>query len=124
MQLNQLVRAVDILHNTTQKYGVMVDAYLKQAELTQQSSYLNLTKMVLYLLVSTVRAIDIFIRNEMNDAMSNKQKSGKKPTSELLANNVDWDDKRYAVLVQVFNIMQLRLEKLWNMSIAEEEFVK
>lgn len=124
MQLNQLIRSVDILHNTTQKYGVMVDAYLKQTELTQQSSYLNLTKMVLYLLVSTVRAVDIFIRNETNDALSNKQRAGKKPSSELLANNADWDDKRYAVLVQLFNIMQLRLEKLWNMSIAEEEFVK
>lgn len=124
MQLNQLIRAVDILHNTTQKYGVMVDAYLKQTELNQQSSYLNLTKMVLYLLVSTVRAIDIFIRNATNDAASNKQKSGKKAAAEIVGNNTDWDDKRYAILVQVFNIMQLKLERLWNLSIAEEEFVK
>lgn len=123
LQLNQLIRAIDILYSTTQRFGQMVDAYLKQAELNQQSSYLNLTKMVLYLLVSTVRATDTFIRNETSDANMQK-KPGKKPSAEQLGNNADWDDKRYQVLVQLFNIMQMPLEKLWNLSIAEEEFVK
>lgn len=119
--MNTLMRAVDILYSTTTKFGTQLDNYLKQKELNRQSSFLNLTKMILYLLTSTVRAIDIVVKNEANDGPGNK-KSNKKQSDRT--NIYDWNEKRYQVLRQIFNVMYLPLEKLWNESIAEEEFVK
>lgn len=35
-----------------------------------------------------------------------------------------WEDKRYKMMLQLFNVFQLPLEKLWSLCIAEENFVK
>lgn len=119
--MNQLIRAIDILYNTGEKYGQMIGDYLKKTELNEPTSYLNLTKMVMYLLVSTVRAIDVAAKNDTNETGAKK---GKKTSVADAIPKPNWDGKRYQVLVQIFNIMQMPLEKLWNMLIVEEEFIK
>lgn len=123
LQISNLVRAVDILYRTTEHLGQMLDAYLKQDSLDRQTDFMNLTKMVIYLLVSTVRAVDVFVKNNLNQPNAAGRKN-KKNTDDSLPHFISYEAKRYDVLVQVCNFMQLPIEKLWNMSIVDEDFVK
>lgn len=124
MQIRDLVRAIDILYRTTEKLGQMLDAYLKQETLDRQNDFLNLTKMVMYLMVSTVKEIDTVVKNYMAQSSAAAGRKNKKNTDDQLPYYASYDTKRHEVLVQVCNIMQLPIEKLWNMSIVEEDFVK
>lgn len=101
----------------------MLDAYLKQETLDRQNDFLNLTKMVMYLLVSTVRAVDVFVKNHQAQASTAAGRK-KKNTDDSLPHFISYDTKRYEVIIQCCNIMQLPIEKLWNMSIIDEDFVK
>lgn len=118
--LGTLMRAMEILQNTARKFGEVLDNYLKQRELVQLSKYLNLTKMLMYLMTSLVRAIDGVVKDTTNEP--NQKKTSKKQSDR--ADVYDWNDRRYKVLTLILNLMQLPLEKLWTVSIAEEEFVK
>lgn len=124
VQIRDLVRAIDILYRTTEKLGQMLDAYLKQETLDRQNDFLNLTKMVMYLMVSTVKEIDTVVKNYMAQSSAAAGRKNKKNTDDQLPYYASYDTKRHEVLVQVCNIMQLPIEKLWNMSIVEEDFVK
>lgn len=123
LQISNLLRAVEILYRTTENLGQMLDSYLKQENLDRQSDFLNLIKMVMYLEVSTVRAVDVFVKNNLEQT-NNTGRKNKKNTDEHLPHYISYEAKRYEVLVQVINIMQLPIEKLWNMSIVDEDFVK
>lgn len=118
--INSMMRAMEILQNTSRVFGEALDNYLKQKEFPDLSSYLNVTKMLLYLITSLVRAIDNVIKD---DAVEVNQRKPSKKQAER-ANVAEWYDRRYKVLTLVLNLMQLPLEKLWVVSIAEEEFVK
>lgn len=104
----------------------MLDGYLKQETLDRQNDFLNLTKMVMYLMVSTVKEIDTVVKNYMaqTNATAGRGKNKKNTADDQLPYYASYDTKRHEVLVQVCNIMQLPIEKLWNMSIVEEDFVK
>lgn len=119
MPATQSLRAIDILINTAEKLGEMIDVYLSQKELDRQRPFLNLTTMVMYLLVTTVRAIDTAMKNDSMGAGGRKgRKSGADSTPHQL-----WEERRYQVQSTVFHLMERPLEKLWNMPIAEESFV-
>lgn len=121
LQTANLVRAIDILYRTAENLGQMLDAYLKQDILDRQNDYLNLTKMVMFLLVSTVRAADELIKKNFNEPPGRKNKKKNNDQTSFLAS---YEAKRYDVLVEICNIMQLPIEKLWNMSMIDEDFVK
>lgn len=124
LQIKDLVRAIDILYRTTENLGQMLDAYLKQESLDRQNDFLNLTKMVMYLMVSTVKEIDTVVKNYMAQSNATAGRKKQKNTDDQLPQYASYDQKRHEVLIQVCNIMQLPIEKLWNMSIVEEDFVK
>lgn len=122
MQMQQLLRAMDQLYRTTEKLGQMLDTYLNRDNLDNQINYLNLIKMVIYLLVSTVRAIDVFVKNQAKSAIPTGRKN-KKATDEDGPHLAAWETKRFDVLIQLSNIMNLPIEKLWPNAIVEEDFV-
>lgn len=114
------MRAIDILQQTTNNLGQLLDEYLRQDTLDRQNDFLNLIKMVMYLLVGSVRAVDSFLKK--NSPESTGGRKSKKNAGEQ--GPASYDTKRYEVLVQVCNIMQLPIEKLWSMSTIDEDFVK
>lgn len=121
LQMNTLILAIDILYRTTDKLGELLDTYLKQETLDRQDDFLNLTKMVMYLLVSTIRAVDTFVKN--NTPAKSGRKS-KKNADDLPPEFANYGDKRYSVLIQISNFIQMQIDKLWPMSIVEEDFIK
>lgn len=116
--MNNLFRALDILYNSSKKYAETTSLYLKQSDNNRPKPYQTLTKMTLYLLVATVRAIDDVIKAENADAAAKK---GRKQMIDHTDQR--WEEHRYDVMMQVFHIIQLPLEKLWNMAIPDETFV-
>lgn len=135
--LQSLMRATDLLFLTIDKLGKQLAAHLADkttpaaasaetdtSETTpafDREAYLNLTKMLLYLSTGFVRAIDEVV------ASGGGSKTGKK--ASVAGGNMEmeayaWDEKRYKMMLQVFNVFQLPLEKLWSLCIAEENFVK
>ncbi|XP_055296680.1 condensin complex subunit 1-like [Sitodiplosis mosellana] len=121
LSIDHLNQTVDLLYRTTEKLGAMLDSYLKQDQLDRQMDFLNLTKMVMYLLVSTIRAVDLFVKNNSIQAKSGRK--NKKNTNDSMPAFVRYEEKRYDVLIQICNIMQMSIDKLWPISIAEENFV-
>lgn len=105
------------MYSTSRKYGEMVAAYLSQSELNRQPQYLNLTKMVLYLMTSLVRAVDVWVTNDEGTAAKKGKKASESGPYQM------WEVRRYEAMMQIFNIIQLPLEKLWSTSIAEDSFV-
>lgn len=118
-----LIRAVDILYFTTENLGKLLNNYLKQETLDRQNDFLNLTKMVIYLLVANVRAIDVFVKNKSTPAQTGR-KNKKSNINDSLPDLKVYQEKRYNVLIQICNIMQMPIDRLWPMSIVEEDFVK
>lgn len=116
------MRALDMLYRTTEKVGKMLDTYLHQDTLDRQNDFLNLIKMVMYLVITSVRAIDTFMKKNCQEPTGGRK--NKKNSVDQTAFGAAYEVKRYEVLMQVCNIMQLPIEKLWNMSIVEEDFVK
>lgn len=114
------MRVIDNLCDTADKSKRVLDAYFQKGELDQQMMHLNLLKMLMYLMVSTVRAVDEVIKDETADAMGAK-KSAKKQTER--AHDLAYDDRRYDILKAIFQLLELSLERLWTVAIAEEDFV-
>lgn len=125
LQMQHFLRSVEILYKTTDNLGQMLDQYLKQENLDRQHDFLNLLKMVIYLLVSNVKAADNFVKNaNAQTTAPARKKQSKNSVDDQFPQFAAYETKRYEVLIQLCNIMQLRLEKLFNMSIIEEDFVK
>lgn len=116
----QLFRAVEMLINTAEKLGEMLNVYLLKSELNEQNKYLNITKMVMWSLVAAVRAIDAAFTGDGGADTGGKK--GKKSTIDATPQQL-WDPKRYQVQSTIFHLMEKSLEKLWNLSIADESFV-
>lgn len=123
LHVTNLIRAVDILYRTAETLGTMLDAYLKQDTLDRQNDFLNLTKMVMYLLITTIRAVDAFVMQN-NLTPSKTGRKNKKNTDDVLPHSISYEGKRYDTLIQICNIMQLPIDKLWHLSIIEDDFVK
>lgn len=114
-----LFRAIDTLINTAEKLGEMLNGYLSRTELNEQNKYLNITQMVMWSMVAAVKAIDAALTVDSgNDA----GKKGKKSTIDATPLQL-WEPKRYQVQSTIFHLMEKPLEKLWNLSIADESFV-
>lgn len=118
-----MLRAVDILYRTSENLGTMLDVYLNQQNLNLQNDFLNLIKMVMYLLISTIRVVDATEKrhSEQSKSAGRKAKKSIDETSILFA---QYHPRRYDVLIEICNIMLLPIEKLWTNSIVEENFVK
>lgn len=113
------MRTIDILYSTAANMGEQLDSYLKKDNLDRQNDFLNLIKMVMYLLVNIVRVIDAFVKENYQETTRRKSK---KNADELPTTT--YERKRCEVLFLVCNIMQMPIEKLWNMSMIDENFVK
>lgn len=122
VQRQLFVRASDQIFDTADKLGRLLTAFFQQNNTAERDSHLNLTKMVLFLNIGFARAIDVVMNDGQTDILQ------KKNTKKALGNNENdlykFDERKYKILAQVHNIMQLQLEKLWSLSIAEEDFVK
>ncbi|XP_055905047.1 condensin complex subunit 1 [Eupeodes corollae] len=119
-QVIYLMRTFDLLFVTADKMGQKLSQFLATTDAVpgapDRNAYLNLIKMTMYLFVNTVKAIDQVI------VQAGNMKKGKKNGPDL-ESHPDWEQKRYKFLVQIFNLMQLPLERLWNPPIPEEAFV-
>lgn len=121
VQRQLFVRASDQIFDATDKLGRILTAFFQQNNMTERDSHLNLTKMVLFLNIGFARAIDVVMNDGQTDGAQ------KKNTKKAICNDNDlykFDERKYKILVQVHNVMQLPLEKLWSLCIAEEDFVK
>lgn len=114
-----LYRGCDLIYLTMDKLGQLLAAYLQTNNTSDRNAHLNLTKMILFLSIGLIKSID-----SLTDDNSSSKKIGQKNNRQSDINLGEWDDKRFKSLVQIYNIIQLPLEKLWNESIAEEIFVK
>ncbi|EDX14871.1 condensin complex subunit 1 [Drosophila simulans] len=120
-----LMRSFDLLYLTVEKLFQDLQPLLTASEPMsnqQRNSYLNLTKMTLFLQVSTVKKINNSVQQAMRDQQLNVQKKRTKP-SEGLEQFPNWEVKRGKFLVQLFNVLQCPLEKLWSPPVAEEDFI-
>lgn len=124
--LTHLMRTFDLLYITVDKLGQRLAPVLSCSDgLSHQErcGYLNLTKMSIFLYISTVKKIDQAVQRSREQAQQNQQKKRGKQVDSL-DQHKDWDTKRCKFLVQLFNVMQFPLEKLWNPPLVEENFVK
>ncbi|XP_017151506.1 condensin complex subunit 1 [Drosophila miranda] len=121
--LRNLMRSFDLLYMTVEMLGESLKKIFADKEPpTNRIRHLNLTKMTFYLQVNVVKKIDSVAQSARRDQQMNLQKKrGKQP--EALDQYPDWDEKRGQFLVQLFNILQLPLERLWAPPIAEEDFI-
>ncbi|XP_067627986.1 condensin complex subunit 1 [Eurosta solidaginis] len=121
-----LMRSFDLLYITVDKLGQRLAPILSCSDTSQslqdRPSYLNLTKMALFLQINIVRRIDATCAQTQQQQQQIQQKKRPKQ-SEALEQYPDWESKRGRFLVQLYNILQFPLEKLWNPPVAEENFV-
>ncbi|XP_017868110.1 PREDICTED: condensin complex subunit 1 [Drosophila arizonae] len=123
--IRNLKRAFDLLYLTVDRLGEELTPLLSSIEplsTHDRVRYLNLTKMTMYLFVNVVKRIDFVVHQAMRDQQLNQQKKRAKQ-GEVLEEYPDWDVKRGKFLVQLYNILQCPLEKLWSPPVAEENFV-
>ncbi|XP_062136373.1 condensin complex subunit 1 [Drosophila sulfurigaster albostrigata] len=123
--IRNLMRAFDLLYLTVDQLGGQLAPLLASNEAPSSRDrvrYLNLTKMCIYLMIQTVKRIDVVVQQVLKEQQFNQQKKRGKQ-AETLEQYPDWDVKRGKFLVQLFNMMQHHLEKLWNPPVAEESFV-
>lgn len=113
-----LSRGCDLVYLTADKLGNLLATYLQSNNNADRNSHLNLTKMVLFLSVGLVKCMD----NVTGEDSGSKKTTQKNRQSDM--DTTEWNERRYKTLVQIYNVIQLPLEKLWSESIAEEAFVK
>ncbi|XP_055539807.1 condensin complex subunit 1 isoform X2 [Wyeomyia smithii] len=123
---SNLLRAYDLLYIAVDRLGTMLAELLNRADLAQPDrlASLNAIKMLIYLMGGTVKAIDAHV-NALRESGGLLKKSGanKKKESEDQIEVLDWDNKRSRCVVQLYNLFQLPLEKLWDPPVCEETFV-
>ncbi|XP_075166034.1 CAP-D2 condensin subunit [Haematobia irritans] len=123
--MTNLMRSFDLLYLTVDKLGNVLAPFLAvSAPPTNQerNSHLNLTKMCMFLMVNVVRKIDSNILRMQQEQQTNQQKKRGK-NADTVEQYPDWEHKRGKFLVQLYNILQFPLEKLWSPPLAEENFV-
>ncbi|XP_017131414.1 condensin complex subunit 1 [Drosophila elegans] len=120
-----LMRSFDLLYLTVDKLFQDLQPLLVASEPMsnqQRSSYLNLTKMTLFLQVSLVKKINNCVQQALRNQQVNVQKKRAKQ-ADSLEHFPNWDAKRSKFLVQLFNVLQCPLENLWSPPVAEDDFI-
>ncbi|KAH8370062.1 hypothetical protein KR093_002055, partial [Drosophila rubida] len=123
--IRNLMRAFDLLYLTVDQLGGQLAPLLASNEPPSSQDrvrFLNLTKMCVYLIINTVKRVDVVVQQALKEQQLNQQKKRGKQ-AETLEQYPDWDVKRGKFLIQLYNIMQHQLEKLWSPPVAEENFV-
>uniref|UniRef100_A0A182XK54 Condensin complex subunit 1 n=1 Tax=Anopheles quadriannulatus TaxID=34691 RepID=A0A182XK54_ANOQN len=117
-----LLRAYDQLYGAIDKLGSTMADLLSRKEIdtTDRQSALNAVKMLAFLVNGLVKAIDAHV-NAASEKLTTKK--SKKQTANEQLEALDWDNKRYQCVVQLYNLLQLPLEKLWDPPVCEESFV-
>lgn len=118
-----LLRAYDQLYGAIDKLGSTMADLLSRKEIdtTDRQSALNAVKMLAFLVNGLVKAIDAHV-NAASEKLTTKK--SKKQTANEQLEALDWDNKRYQCVVQLYNLLQLPLEKLWDPPVCEESFVE
>lgn len=108
---------MDLLYKSIDALGRVLAEFLQKTNQTsnERSCMLNALKMLLYAKITLVKRID-------KDVIVSEMKKPKKQSSEDL-DAARWGELRYAALLQLFNILQLPLQNLWDPPVAEEAFV-
>lgn len=149
-----LTRAFDLLYVTIDKLGNNLMQFLSHNDLENNNngdddnhpseeqqnnlsksnsethgrqSYLNLTKMIMFLMVNVVRKIELScnaLQQQQQDPFQGKKRGRGGKITVNLENNRSWDEKRHKFLIQLYNLLQFPLEKLWSPPIVEENFVR
>ncbi|XP_055617518.1 condensin complex subunit 1 isoform X2 [Toxorhynchites rutilus septentrionalis] len=119
-----LLRAHDLLYIGVDRLGTRIADLLGKTDLPQEDRLqaLNAVKMLVYLMGGTVKAIDAYI-NSSKDSVGLLKKGFNKKKDNEQVEALDWDNKRYRCIVQLYNLFQLPLEKLWDPPVCEESFV-
>lgn len=77
--------------------------------------HLNATKMILFLSINMIKSIDQIIEHGL---------TAEQKYYQCNISMAEWHDKRCIELGKICDIIQLPLEKLWNESIVENQFVE
>uniref|UniRef100_A0A1I8MCN6 Condensin complex subunit 1 n=1 Tax=Musca domestica TaxID=7370 RepID=A0A1I8MCN6_MUSDO len=123
--MTNLMRSFDLLYLTIDKMGNRLAPFLAVSEPPtnqERNAHLNLTKMCMFLIVNVVRKIDSNILRLQQQQQTNQQKKRGK-NADTVEQYPDWENKRGKFLVQLYNVLQFPLEKLWSPPMAEENFV-
>lgn len=124
--MTNLMRSFDLLYLTVDKLGNRLAPFLALSEPPtnqERNAHLNLTKMCMFLMVNVVRKIDGNMLRLQQQQQTNQQKKRGK-NADTVDQYPDWETRRGKFLVQLYNILQFPLEKLWSPPMAEENFVK
>lgn len=124
LQIKVLLRAIEILYKTAENLGQLLSGYLEQENLDRQHDFVNLLKMVIYLLVSTVRVVDAFVKENASQNVGTGRKKSKQANDDQLPHFASYEIKRYDVLALLCHIMELPIERAFENSTIEEPFVK
>ncbi|XP_058115877.1 condensin complex subunit 1 [Anopheles ziemanni] len=117
-----LLRAYDQLYGAIDKLGKIMAETLSRKEIEQEDrlALLNAVKMLAFLMNGVVKVVDAHVNAANEKVMAKKSK---KQTNNEQVEALDWDNKRYQCILQLYNLMQLPLEKLWDPPVCEESFV-
>ncbi|XP_058451548.1 condensin complex subunit 1 isoform X2 [Malaya genurostris] len=121
-----LVRAYDLLFIAVDRLGTMLAELLGRPDLQREDRLqsLNAVKMLIYLMGGIVKAIDAHVNTSKENAgLLKKGGATKKKDTDPPVEVLEWDNKRYRCIVQLYNLFQLPLEKLWDPPVCEESFV-
>lgn len=115
-----LLRSFDLLYLIVDKLGNLLVPFLQKNDISseERSTYLNGTRMIMFCMCQSIKAIDAVFGFDDNS----KKVGGKKSNVELEAH--DWESKKNRSFIQIFNFIDLPLEKLWDPPVPDESFVK
>ncbi|PSN48611.1 hypothetical protein C0J52_18669 [Blattella germanica] len=110
-------------------FGVLANSLqmiLEEGEMDNEMrlKIVNITKMTTYILTQMMRGFEDKLSQKggngvLIDTGKGRKKTNKKPEYD----DFNWEAKSHGALVQIYNMLQLPLNKLWDPPIAEEEFV-
>lgn len=127
MSFVSMTRGVDLLYLSIDKEARELLEFFQRTSVDaiEREVHLNLTKMLIYLMVGMVRAIDRMLAETGTPDVGGKR-AAKRGVSGDSANLdlLKWDEQRFKSLVQLMNFCQMPLEKLWSLCMAEESFVE
>lgn len=113
-----IFRATDLLFKSIDQLGLELAEFLLNTNVSSDDRcvQLNTLKMLIYSQITLIKRID-------KDVFVFIETKGKKKHSPEDLEHSQWEEKRYKSLLQLFNILQLPLENLWQPPVAEEAFV-
>lgn len=108
---------MELLYSSIDTLGKELADFLQKSNTTvrERCSMLNTLKMLIYASIAMVKRLD-------KDVFVSDGKKQKKNSPEDMENG-KWEEKRYRVLLQLFNLLQLPLGNLWDPPVTEEAFV-